>query len=127
MGWRLMGAPETAQNWSRIAPKVQEALDHSLGEIAVEDAFERLMEGLLLLATDDTSYALIELQNTPQMNLLHVLTYTGSWDDGVVEFLREGARFNGAAYITMLGRKGWSRKLKHLGAREETRLALEVS
>jgi hypothetical protein len=127
MTWRLMGAPETAQDWHRIAPEVQRALDHSLGEIGAQDAFERLMEGLLLLATDDKSYALLELQAAPQMNILHVLTYTGTWDDGFVDFLMEGARFNRAKYITMLGRKGWSRKLKHLGAREETRLALEVT
>ena len=115
--------------WPEAESFVRRALDHSRGEIGVDDVKERLLDGRMLLwgvwhqeRKQFLGLLVTEVIEYPRVKLLRVVTVAGvrldEWGGLVLETFEKFCRKYDLDGVEAVGRKGLARVLKKLGFEE---------
>lgn len=112
----ILESKDVALRWGELAPKVQEALDHGLGENSAHDLFLECMSGNAQCWVHEDLVAITRLCRYPQYTQLQLVTVTGPllsghWQE-LLNFLEEFAKEMGCRNLSIWGRSGWKRILK---------------
>lgn len=125
MRFRLLENEVAVEMFDTLAPFIQRALDKTKREgMTVDDYYELLVNDLVSVLTiaDHDDFLGIMIVGMDEDDL-HVYTLTANLPQGgierVVEWLDEIAEELNAKQITCHGRRGWIRRLKHLGFKQE--------
>lgn len=124
--------------WSAVSPYIKMAIDESHGELSMDAIIEGIEKGEILIATvfDDTK--LIAVCSYQQFTfdsgkrVIQILGAGGSevdsWFEQIDGIANELAKAYNCTEIYINGRKGWERKMKHLGyTHAHTIISREVS
>ena len=120
--------------WIEIAPLIEKGLFFNTGDITLNDAHDRIESGeyLLICATQGNEIQaaiVVELVTQSRKTCNIVLaggTDMDNWLDDFMNEIKSLAAEQGAEALTIMGRKGWLRKMKPYGF-EETARILEVA
>jgi len=109
-----------ADEFVRCKPWLEAALKYAGGTHTLEDVVEAVAEGKMQFWPAPRGCAVTELIQFPRKKVLHVFLAGGEMDQiidmdsSAVEF----ARINGCTGMSIAGRKGWSKVLRHKGYKE---------
>ena len=117
---------DTLEFWPELEPFVIDALSYDLyNSITLAKLKHQIETGYartLLCADDDRllSVTIIQLfKNTHDERILHVVCTAGkdsnAWLTELIDMLQSMAREQQCDAVTMAGRPGWARKLRHYG------------
>ena len=111
--------------WPVVEGFLQQAVDHSNGEMCIEDVFKRLIKGNMLLVTisvesDIVAAIAIEQRNFGSGKRVLNLTLLGGsemehWMDEFSDIADKLAKDYKCDEIYIVGRKGWVRALRSYG------------
>lgn len=111
--------------WFEVKPMIQAAVDHSNGELDIDQIKERLLKKEMLLLTvsreDNIVAALtLEVRHFPSgMNILNITTAGGSelhlWMKDVDKVIDDLALQHNCEEVYIVGRPGWEKLLKTQG------------
>jgi hypothetical protein len=101
----------------QFKPIVEKALSHSREGHTFEDAFRLVASNGAVLFWHKESFAIVEWRNYPAGLTGHCLWAGGRYSEllELYEIVAKFARDNGARRITLLGRKGFMRRLPKAG------------
>ena len=119
--------PEWEMQWIRCKPYIEEALRYQ-GSYTIDHVEDKISNGLFHLWAGKESALVTEFVIFPKHKVLNLLFCGGDYNE-LVEMLPSIEAFARAAECKRLyggGRKGWSRKLKHLGFEEEHMIRKEL-
>ncbi len=117
---------DTLEFWPELEPYVIEALSYDLYNSITLPQLKRQIETgfarTLLCADDDRLLSVTILQlfkNTHDERILHVVCTAGqdsnAWLTELIDMLQSMALEQQCDAVTMAGRPGWARKLRHYG------------
>ena len=112
--------PEWEQQWQHAKQFIEPAVKHQK-EYTIDDIEDKIRCGLFHLWTGKQSAFVTEIVIFPQLNAMNLLFCGGDYKE-LEEMLASIEIFAKNAGITRIhagGRKGWKRKLKNLGFKEE--------
>jgi len=109
--------------WDEASPLLQKAIDHSFGEVSIQDVYKNLTEGQskLIIITDERliAAAVIEPVDYPQIRTARISFLggerMGDWIPAIIEFITIWSEESGMDGIEVIGREGWVKMLKPLG------------
>ena len=110
--------------WPVIEPYIDRALKFTFGEYKSNDVKDKAMDGhviFFVVSKDGLIQSVIsaEMVETPHKKYMNIVTTAGinfdEWIDDTVDTIIAVAKEQGAEDITMIGRKGWLRKMKKYG------------
>ena len=111
--------------WPLVEEYLQRAVDHSNGEMSIEDVYMRMVKGSMLLVTisvksDIVAAIAIEQRDFPSGKRVMNLTLLGGsdlvdWMDQFSEIADKLAKDYKCEEIYIVGRQGWVRSLRRLG------------
>jgi len=110
--------------WPMIKPYIDRVLNHTFGEYNAEDVKEKAINGnivffIVTIGGEVKSVISAELVEAPQKKYMNILTTSGKdfdvWIQEAVDTIINVAKEQGAQDITMVGRKGWLRKMEKYG------------
>ena len=119
--------PEWEMQWIRCKPYIEEALRYQ-DSYTIDHVEDKISNGLFHLWAGKKSALVTEFVIFPKHKVLNLLFCGGDYNE-LVEMLPSIEAFARAAECKRLyggGRKGWSRKLKHLGFEEEHMIRKEL-
>jgi len=119
--------PEWEMQWIRCKPYIEEALQYQ-DSYTIDHVEDKISNGLFHLWAGKESALVTEFVIFPKHKVLNLLFCGGDYNE-LVEMLPSIEAFARAAECKRLyggGRKGWSRKLKHLGFKEEHMIRKEL-
>lgn len=119
--------PEWEMQWIRCKPYIEEALQYQ-DSYTIDHVEDKISNGLFHLWAGKESALVTEFVIFPKHKVLNLLFCGGDYNE-LVEMLPSIEAFARAAECKRLyggGRKGWSRKLKHLGFEEEHMIRKEL-
>ncbi len=119
--------PEWEMQWIRCKPYIEEAIE-TQDSYTIKDVEDKISNGLFHLWAGKESALVTEFVIFPKHKVLNLLFCGGDYNE-LVEMLPSIEAFARAAECKRLyggGRKGWSRKLKHLGFEEEHMIRKEL-
>jgi hypothetical protein len=119
--------PEWEMQWIRCKPYIEEALRYQ-DSYTIDHVEDKISNGLFHLWAGKESALVTEFVIFPKHKVLNLLFCGGDYNE-LVEMLPSIEAFARAAECKRLyggGRKGWSRKLKHLGFEEEHMIRKEL-
>jgi len=119
--------PEWEMQWIRCKPYIEEALKYQ-DSYTIDHVEDKISNGLFHLWAGKESALVTEFVIFPKHKVLNLLFCGGDYNE-LVEMLPSIEAFARAAECKRLyggGRKGWSRKLKHLGFEEEHMIRKEL-
>lgn len=112
--------PGLKAEWERTKPFIIEALKYDeLYEI--EDVECKIKEGTFLLWTGKQSAMITEIIEFPRKKTCNLLFCGGDYKElvEITKTIEEFCRLSGITKIFGGGRRGWLRKIKHLGWKNE--------
>lgn len=105
--------------WDKVSPLIQKALDHSCGELAIQDVYRKLQDGHMGLIMNDKMACVVEFMDYPQITALRVVALGGEdmdeWLEELLDILYKWAKENGHSRVEHMGRKGWVKTLQKYG------------
>ena len=119
--------PEWEMQWIRCKPYIEEALKYQ-DSYTIDHVEDKISNGLFHLWAGKESALVTEFVIFPKHKVLNLLFCGGDYNE-LVKMLQSREAFARAAECKRLyggGRKGWSRKLKHLGFEEEHMIRKEL-
>tara|TARA_A100001201_G_scaffold98253_1_gene84699 strand:+ start:715 stop:1110 length:396 start_codon:yes stop_codon:yes gene_type:complete len=119
--------PEWEMQWIRCKPYIEEALRYQ-DSYTIDHVEDKISNGLFHLWAGKESALVTEFVIFPKHKVLNLLFCGGDYNE-LVKMLPSIEAFARAAECKRLyggGRKGWSRKLKHLGFEEEHMIRKEL-
>ena len=119
--------PEWEMQWIRCKPYIEEAIE-TQDSYTIKDVEDKISNGLFHLWAGKESALVTEFVIFPKHKVLNLLFCGGDYNE-LTEMLPSIEAFAKAAECKRLyggGRKGWSRKLKHLGFEEEHMIRKEL-
>ena len=119
--------PEWEMQWIRCKPYIEEAIE-TQDSYTIKDVEDKISNGLFHLWAGKKSALVTEFVIFPKHKVLNLLFCGGDYNE-LVEMLPSIEAFARAAECKRLyggGRKGWARKLKHLGFEEEHMIRKEL-
>ena len=119
--------PEWEMQWIRCKPYIEEAIE-TQDSYTIKDVEDKISNGLFHLWAGKESALVTEFVIFPNHKVLNLLFCGGDYNE-LTEMLPSIEAFAKAAECKRLyggGRKGWSRKLKHLGFEEEHMIRKEL-
>jgi hypothetical protein len=101
----------------RCRPWIEDALEYSGGTHTFEDVAAGIASARMQLWPAPRGCAVTELVLYPQKKVLHVFLAGGDMDQlfEMIEDAAEWGRGQGCGSMTLAGRFGWQRAMKHLG------------
>ncbi len=120
--------------WLQVEPLLSKGLAFNNGDITTEETYDRISDGTYLLVCSmlgneiQAAFA-VELVTNHRKTCNIVLAGgqdIDSWLDDFMDTIRSLAKEQGAEALTIMGRKGWARKMKPYGFHETARI-LEVA
>jgi len=108
--------------WDQVVGYLQRALKYDLGQSDIEEIYKQIKSGhqLLLLVVDDSRIiaAVTAIIMDDRCNIvLAGGEAVEEWEDLILDNIRILAKEQGANRITITGRQGWARRLRHKGFR----------
>ena len=119
--------PEWEMQWIRCKPYIEEALKYQ-DSYTIDHVEDKISNGLFHLWAGKESALVTGFVIFPKHKVLNLLFCGGDYNE-LVKMLPSIEAFARAAECKRLyggGRKGWSRKLKHLGFEEEHMIRKEL-
>ena len=101
----------------RCRPWIEAALDRGGNTHDFEDIVQAVQSGFMQFWPAPDACAVTEMLVYPKKKVLHVFLAGGNMDTiiDMDESAKDFAKFNGCSGMTIAGRKGWIRMLKHKG------------
>ena len=123
--------------WPRVQDMIQVAIDHSNGELDIDQMYTKIVDSEMLLLTineNDRIVATLTIEKRSfdtGKTIMNVVTAGGAdmhlWISEVDRVLNQLAKEHGCEDIYIIGRVGWVRTLKEIGyERIHTTLAKRV-
>lgn len=110
--------------WVTVGPLLSKAVDHSNGELSIDQLKDLITSGEMALATiieDGVTIAAVTFEQREFKSgkrILHVATAGGEsaskWIDEVDDLCEALAKKYNCQEVYIIGRQGWARTLKHL-------------
>ena len=126
---RALPQEELALRWSEIAPFIDRALEHGMGENTSHDMFVGAMNNQYECweAIDESghtlSFGMVRINHFERHKQLQLVAAAGEgWDEygpEALEYAEAAAKQLGCQYVTVWGRLGWQKKLKHYGYKHD--------
>ena len=119
--------PTWEMEWDRCKPWIEEALKYQ-DSYTIDHVEDKISKGLFHLWAGKESALVTEFVIFPKHKVLNLLFCGGDYNE-LTEMLPSIEAFAKAAECKRLyggGRKGWSKKLKHLGFEEEHMIRKEL-
>jgi hypothetical protein len=113
--------------WQRCKPLLVKAMKYQ-DTYTIEDIEDKIRSGIALLWPGKKSAMVTELIPFPQMLSMNILVFGGNFEE-FEEMLKHIEKFAKKAGIKRLyggGRKGWIRKTKPLGFKQEVLLSKDL-
>lgn len=104
------------KEFNRCKPWIEKALKYQ-DNYLIDDIKENIREGLFHLWPADKSFVITEFVIFPQNKAMNILFCGGDFKEleKMLPYLEKFAKTAGCKRMYGGGRKGWLRKLKHLG------------
>lgn len=125
---RALKADEIDDNWEWIEPYIEMALEYSLGELSADEIKEDAIKGIFLvlaflrgdevlgvITVETVVYSRTKIVCVPHVGGKEI----DSWCDLMVETVSSLAKEQGAKTVISYGRRGWLKKLKPHGFKEQ--------
>src|SRR5262245_40950753 len=119
----------SADEWARCRHYIEAALPYAGGTHTIEDIEDAIKTGRMGLIALEQSAFIIEVHTYPRLRALHIFLAAGDLKElrSCNTRMDATAKALGCSRITIAGRRGFVRTLKHLGYRERwTVLAKEI-
>lgn len=111
--------------WDKIVPFIDKAIAESNGELLSSEIKKKAIAGSMLIRIVFEDWVPIAVVTYEQrvfqsgMRVLNICTAGGEkvdlWFKDVDEYATELAKKHNCSEVYIIGRKGWDRKMKHLG------------
>ena len=113
--------------WDRCKHLIEKAIDYQ-DSYTINDVRDKIENGLALLWTGKNTAIVTEFVVFPKKKVLHILCIAGNYKEveEMYKSIEDHARTIGINKITGSGRKGWLRKVKHLGFKQEHLISKEL-
>ena len=104
------------EEWIRTKPLIAKAVKHQ-DAYTIDDIEDKIREGIFLLQASKNSAFVTEIVIFPQHTAMNLLFCGGDYKEleAMLPHIEEYAKQCGVKRLYGGGRKGWTRKLKHLG------------
>jgi len=119
--------PNLREEWLKSKPYIINALKHQ-DDYEIQDVECKIEDGTFLLWTGKQSAIITEFIEFPQTKTCNLIFCGGDFDEIVkmTETIEEFCRISGVTKIYGGGRKGWLKKIKHLGWKNEYLISKEL-
>lgn len=113
--------------WDRCKPLVEKAIKYQ-DSYTIDDVEAKIENGIALLWPGKETAIVTEFVVFPNKKVLHILCIAGKYEEveEIYKSIENHAREIGIDKITGSGRKGWLRKVKHLGFKQEYMISKEL-
>jgi len=113
--------------WERCKPLLVKAMKYQ-DTYTIEDIEDKIRSGIALLWPGKETAIVTEFVVFPNKKVLHILCIAGKYEEveEIYKNIENHAREIGIDKITGIGRKGWFRKVKHLGFEQEYMISKEL-
>lgn len=118
-GWEIQ--------WERCKSLVEKAVEYQ-DSYTIDDVEDKIRNGIALLWPGKETAIVTEFVVFPKKKVLHILCIAGKYEEveEMLKSIESHAREIGIDKITGSGRKGWLRKIKHLGFKQEYMISKEL-
>ena len=124
--------PEVTQEpweieWDRCKPLLVKAMKYQ-DTYTIDDIEDKIRHGVALLWPGEKSAMVTELIPFPQMLSMNILVFGGNFKEfeKMLKHIETFAKKAGVKRLYGGGRKGWIRKAKHLGIKQEVLLSKDL-
>ena len=106
--------------WDRCKPYIAKAVKHQ-DSYTIDDIEDKIRQGIFHLWPGKKSAYITEFVIYPQLKAMNVLFCGGDYKEleAMLPYIEEFAKKAGIQRLYGGGRKGWTRKLKHLGFKQD--------
>ena len=106
--------------WKRCKPLLVKAMKYQ-DTYTIDDIEDKIRNGIAFLWPGKESAMVTECVAFSQKNIMHILCASGKYEEieQIYKCIEQHAKEIGINKITLIGRKGWFRKIKHLGFKPE--------
>ena len=113
--------------WQRCKPLIEKAIEYQ-DSYTIDDVEAKIGNGIALLWPGKETAIVTEFVVFPNKKVLHILCIAGKYEEveEIYKSIENYAREIGIDKITGSGRKGWLRKVKHLGFKQEYMISKEL-
>jgi len=113
--------------WERCKPLIEKAIEYQ-DSYTIDDVEAKIRNGIALLWPGKETAIVTEFVVFPNKKVLHILCIAGKYEEveEIYKSIENYAREIGIDKITGSGRKGWLRKVKHLGFKQEYMISKEL-
>ena len=113
--------------WERCKPLIEKAIEYQ-DSYTIDDVEAKIGNGIALLWPGKQTAIVTEFVVFPNKKVLHILCIAGKYEEveEIYKSIENYAREIGIDKITGSGRKGWLRKVKHLGFKQEYMISKEL-
>ena len=114
-------------HWQRCKPLIEKAVEYQ-DFYTIDDVEDKIRNGIALLWPGKETAIVTEFVVFPNKKVLHILCIAGKYEEveEIYKSIENYAREIGIDKITGSGRKGWLRKVKHLGFKQEYMISKEL-
>jgi hypothetical protein len=124
--------PEVVQEpweveWEKCKPLLEKAMKYQ-DTYTIDDIEDKIRNGMALLWPGKKSAMVTEIIPFPQMLSMNILVFAGNFKEfeQMFKHIETFARESGIKRLYGGGRKGWIRKVKHLGIKQEVLLSKDL-
>lgn len=113
--------------WERCKPLIEKAIEYQ-DSYTIDDVEAKIGNGIALLWPGKETAIVTEFVVFPNKKVLHILCIAGKYEEveEIYKSIENYAREMGIDKITGSGLKGWLRKVKHLGFKQEYMISKEL-
>ena len=113
--------------WQRCKPWIEKAVKHQ-DEYSIEDVEEILRQGFFTLWPGKNSAIITQIVNFPQIKAINIHFAGGEFQElqSMLSNIEQFAKDTGIKRLYLGGRKGWIRKLKHLGFKKNYLISKDI-
>jgi|TARA_B100001059_G_scaffold234318_1_gene276559 hypothetical protein len=115
---------QSKEDWELEFDKYKDLIEKAIGytdSYTIDDVKYKIENGIASIWGGKQTVIITEFVVFPKKNVLHILCIAGDYEEVEEMFksIEKYARSIGINKITGSGRKGWLRKVKHLGFKQE--------
>ena len=113
--------------WDRCKPWLEKAMKYQ-DTYTIDDIKDKIRNGIALLWPGKKSAMVTEIIPFPQMLSMNILVFAGNFKEfeEMFKHIETYAKKAGIKRLYGGGRKGWIRKAKHLGIKQEVLLSKDL-
>ena len=114
-------------HWEYSKKFIEPALKHQ-DSYTIEDIEDKIRHGFFHLWPGKESAFVTEIVRLPQITIMNLMFCGGNYEEleQMLESIEKFAKSIGVKRLYGGGRKGWVRKIKHLGFQEESLIVKEL-